>query len=255
MRLLEGRVAIVTGAARGIGYAIAEKFAKHGAKVALVDILGDIVKDSAEKIRQLGGEAVAYQADVSSRERMKEVISDVLKKFGKVDILVNNAGIHRGFRPFWEETEELWKELFKVNVLGVLIPSQLVVPHMIERKYGKIINMSSKAAIEAEPNHAAYSASKAAILTLTRVMAVELAPYNIKVNAICPGAVETHMLLTETTEEQRKRMKERALLKRLAKPEDVAGAALFLASDESDYVTGQAIGVDGGMSIIAADYY
>ena len=99
MRLLEGRVAIVTGAARGIGYAIAEKFAKHGAKVALVDILGDIVKDSAEKIRQLGGEAVAYQADVSSRERMKEVISDVLKKFGKVDILVNNAGIHRGFRP------------------------------------------------------------------------------------------------------------------------------------------------------------
>lgn len=251
---LKDKVAIVTGGASGIGFAIAAKFASEGAKVVIIDIAGDKAEEAAERIRKSGGEAIAFQGDVSSRGRVEEIISEVLRRYGKIDILVNNVGIYRG-KPFWEEPLEFWELLFKVNVLGIVIPSQVVVKHMMERRSGVIINISSKAAVVGEPGHAAYSASKGAVLSLTRAMAVELAPYNIRVNAICPGPTETPLLFAVTDENERKRMASRCILGRLAKPEDIAGAALYLASDEASYVTGQALIVDGGMTITAVERF
>jgi len=251
---LKDRIAIVTGGASGMGFAIASKFASEGAKVVIIDIAGDKAEEAAQKIRSEGREVIAFQGDVTSRERIQEIVSNVLEKYGKIDILVNNVGIYRG-KPFWEEPLDIWELLFKVNVLGIVIPSQIIVPHMIERKNGVIINISSKAAIVGEPGHAAYTASKGAVLSLTRAMAVELAPYNIRVNAICPGPTETPLLFAVTDEKERKRMASRCILGRLAKPEDIAGAALYLASDEASYVTGQALIVDGGMSITAVERF
>lgn len=251
---LKDKVAIVTGGASGIGFAIAAKFASEGTKVVIIDIVRDKAEEAAKKIRESGGEVIAFQGDVTSRERIKEIVSEVIKKYGKIDILVNNVGIYRG-KSFWEEPLEFWELLFKVNVLGVVIPSQVVVPHMMERRNGVIINISSKAAIVGEPGHAAYTASKGAVLSLTRAMAVELAPYNIRVNAICPGPTETPLLFAVTDENERRRMASRCILGRLAKPEDIAGAALYLASDEASYVTGQALIVDGGMTITAVERF
>jgi NAD(P)-dependent dehydrogenase (short-subunit alcohol dehydrogenase family) len=251
---LKDMVAIVTGGASGIGFAISSKFASEGAKVAIIDVAGDKVEEAAKKIRESGGEVIGFQGDVTSRERVQEIVSELLKKYGKIDILVNNVGIYRG-KPFWEEPLEFWEILFKINVLGMVIPSQVIVPHMIERKGGVIINISSKAAIVGEPGHAAYSASKGAVLVLTRAMAVELAPYNIRVNAICPGPTETPLLYAVTDEGERRRMASRCILGRLAKPEDIAGAAIYLASDEASYVTGQALIVDGGMTITAVERF
>lgn len=246
--LLKDRVAIITGAGRGIGFGIASLFAEHGAKVVIIDISEELAKKAAEEIKSKGGAAFPYQADVTDKARVKEIVDDVVRKLDRIDILVNNVGIHRG-AAFWEEPLEYYDIQFKVNVLGIVIPSQLVVPHMMKRRKGKIINISSKAALVGEPGHAAYSASKGAVLALTRAMAIELAPYNINVNAICPGPCETDMLFALTTEKDREEMSKRTPLKRLAKPLDVAGAALFLASDASDYITGQYIAVDGGQTI------
>ncbi|MBS7654057.1 MAG: SDR family oxidoreductase [Candidatus Bathyarchaeia archaeon] len=249
---LKGKVAIVTGGTRGIGFAVASRFAREGAKVVIIGLHEEGVREAERKIRDQGGEVLGFQGDVSSRERMAEIISQVLERFGTIDILVNNAGIHAG-RSFWEEPLEFYERMFRVNVLGTVIPSQLVVPHMIEKRGGKIINISSKAAIVGEPGHAAYSSSKGAILSLTRAMAIELAQYNINVNAICPGPTETAMVLEPMTEEHLKQLEElkkEIPLRRLGKPEDIAGAALYLASDDSDWCTGQAVVVDGGMSIL-----
>lgn len=250
MSKLEGQVAIVTGGARGIGFAIASRFAQEGAKVIIIDINADLLKEAERKIKEEGGEVLTFQGDVTSRKRVSEIVDEVLKRFGKIDILVNNVGIHEG-RLFWEETEEMWERQFRVNVLGIVIPSQVVVPHMMKRKKGKIIMMSSKAAIVGEPNHAAYSASKGAVLSLTRAMAIELAPYNINVNAICPGPTYTDMLLTAIPDpKDREELRKFIPLGRFGDPKDIAGAALYLASSDSDWCTGQAISVDGGLSIL-----
>jgi len=246
---LKDKVAIVTGSVRGIGFAIASRFAAEGAKVVIIDILEEGVKEAVKKIKDQGGEAFGFQGDVTSKERIEEIVSQVLKELGTIDVLVNNAGIYVG-KAFWEEPMEFYERNFKVNVLGTVIPSQAVVPHMIKRRRGKIINISSKAAIVGEPGHAAYSASKGAVLSLTRAMAMELAPYHINVNAICPGPTETAILFSSMTKDQLEELKKYIPLGRYGKPEDIAAAALYLASDDSAWCTGQAISVDGGMSIL-----
>mgnify|MGYP001626186027 CR=1 FL=1 len=253
---LKDKVAIVTGGARGIGFAIASRFAKEGAKVAILDVDKAKAEEAVRKIKEEVKEAdvIAIQADVSDVESVKKGVENVVNKFGKIDILVNNAAIYLG-KPFHEEPLEYWEKQFRINVLGTVIPSQLVVPHMIKNGKGSIINISSKAAITGEPGHAAYSALKGAILSLTLAMAVDLAPYNIRVNAICPGPTETDLLYAATTEEERKRMAQRSPLRRLAKPEDIAAAALYFASDDSAYVTGQRLAVDGGMTIVAVERF
>lgn len=246
---LKDKVAIVTGASRGIGFAIASRFAAEGAKVVIIARAREGVKEAVKKIKDQGGEAFGFQGDVTSKERTEEIVSQVLKEFGNIDVLVNNAGIYVG-KAFWDEPLEFYERQFKVNVLGTVIPSQAVVPHMIKRRRGKIINISSKAAICGEPGHAAYSASKGAVLSLTRGMAIELAPYHINVNAICPGPTETAILFSSMTKDQLEELKKYIPLGRYGKPEDIAAAALYLASDDSDWCTGQAISVDGGMSIL-----
>ncbi|MEM0506826.1 MAG: SDR family oxidoreductase [Thermosphaera sp.] len=253
MRLKE-KVAVITGGGRGIGFAISARFASEGAKVSILDLDYDRAVKAAEKIKNetKNAETIALQADVSNIDSVRKAIAEVIEKFGAINILVNNAAIHLG-KPFHEEPLEYWERQFKVNVLGTVIPSQLVVPHMAKAGGGSIINISSKAAITGEPGHASYSALKGAILSLTLAMAVDLAPFNIRVNAICPGPTETDLLYSATTEEERNRMAARAPLKRLARPEDIAAIALYLASDDSAYVTGQRFVVDGGMTIVAVE--
>lgn len=245
----KNKVAIVTGSSRGMGKATALALAREGAKLVVVDIGPAGGEDVVREIETLGGEAIFVRADVSKRADVERMVQAALDRFGKIDILVNNAGIHDG-ASFTEESEEMWQRLFWVNVMGTVLPSQVVVPEMMKRKKGKIVNISSKAAVVGEPSHAAYSASKGAILALTRCIAIELAPYNITVNAICPGPTYTDMLLGATDAAQREELTAIAPLGRLGQPEDIAGAVLYLASEESDWCTGQALSVDGGMSIL-----
>jgi len=244
------KVAIVTGSSRGMGKATALALAREGAKVVIVATDPTKGEDVVRGIEKLRGEAIFVRADVSKRADVERMVQATLGRFGKIDTLVNNAGIHDG-APFTEESEEMWQRLFRVNVMGTVLPSQAVVPEMMRRKKkGKIVHVSSKAAVVGEPYHAAYSASKGAILALTRAMAIELAPYNITVNAVCPGPTYTDMLLEATDATQREELTASAPLGRLGQPEDIAGAVLYLASEESDWCTGQAISVDGGMSIL-----
>lgn len=246
---LKNKVSIVTGAARGIGFAIASRFAVEGSKVVVIDLYEDAVKEAVNKINEQGGEAFGFQGDVTSKGKIDEIVSQILRELETIDVLVNNAGIYVG-KAFWEEPLDFYERAFKVNVIGTVIPSQAVVPHMMERRKGKIVNISSKAAICGEPGHAAYSASKGAVLSLTRAMAIELAPYRINVNAICPGPTETAILFSSMTCEQLDELRKFIPLGRYGKPEDIAGAALYLASDDSDWCTGHALSVDGGMSIL-----
>ena len=242
-------VAMVTGSSRGIGEAIALALAREGASVVIVDMDPTGGEQVVRDIEKLEAEAIFVRGDVSNRTDVERMVRATLDGFDKIDILVNNAGIHDA-GPFVEESEELWQRMFAVNVMGTVLPSQAVVPEMMRKNRGKIVHISSKAAVVGEPYHAAYSASKGAILALTRAMAIELAPYNITVNAICPGPIYTDMLLGATDADQREELLADAPLGRLGQPEDIAGAVLYLASDESDWCTGQVISVDGGMSIL-----
>jgi NAD(P)-dependent dehydrogenase (short-subunit alcohol dehydrogenase family) len=165
-------------------------------------------------------------------------------------VLVNNAGAHDG-APFWEEPEELWERMYRVNVLGTAWSSQAVVRHMKDHGGGTIVHVASKAGVVGEPGHAAYSASKGAVIAMTRGMAVELAPYSIRVNAVCPGPVMTDMLLEAVpTQEGRQVLAADTPLGRVGQPEDIAEAVLYLASADSDWCTGQALSLDGGLSVL-----
>jgi len=243
------RVAIVTGSARGLGRATAVALGAEGSRVVIVDTSSTQGEEVVREIEKLGAEAIFVRADVSKRADVDRAVEATLNRFNALDILVNNAGIHDA-APFVEESEELWRRMFAVNVMGTVLPSQAVVPEMMRRKSGRIVNISSKAAVVGEPYHAAYSASKGAILALTRAMAIELAPHKITVNAVCPGPTYTNMLLGATDEAQREELTAIAPLGRLGKPEDIASAVLYLASEESGWCTGQALSVDGGMSIL-----
>ena len=243
------RVAIVTGSARGLGRATAVALGAEGSRVVIVDTSSTQGEEVVREIEKLGAEAIFVRADVSKRADVDRAVEATLNRFNALDILVNNAGIHDA-APFVEESEELWQRMFVVNVMGTVLPSQAVVPEMMRRKSGRIVNISSKAAVVGEPYHAAYSASKGAILALTRAMAIELAPHKITVNAVCPGPTYTNMLLGATDEAQREELTAIAPLGRLGKPEDIASAVLYLASEESGWCTGQALSVDGGMSIL-----
>jgi len=248
--LLKDSVAIVTGSGRGLGRAITLRFAKEGAKLAIVDLDKERGSTVLEEVKGLGGTGTLIAADVSSSRQVSEMVEKVIGELGRIDILVNNAGIHDG-KPFWKEPEELWQRMYKVNVIGTVLPSQAVVPHMIKRRKGKIVNVSSKAAVVGEPGHAAYSASKGAVLALTRAMAIELASYHITVNAVCPGPMYTDMLLAAMPKESdREALAAVTPLGRLGQPEDLVGIILYLSSEESNWCTGQAISVDGGLSIL-----
>ncbi len=244
------QVVIVTGGSRGIGLAIAEAFVREGARVIICARNEDRGQAAARVLRDQGGKIDFVRADVAQRDQAEQMVRDVLERHGRIHVLVNNAGVHES-APFWEEPEGLWERMYRINVLGTVFPSQTVVRHMKDYHAGAIVHIASKAGVVGEPGHAAYSAAKGAVIALTRAMAVELAAYSIRVNAVCPGPVMTDMLLEAVPEpEGRAQLAADAPLRRVGQPVDIAGAVLYLASSESDWCTGQMLSIDGGMSVL-----
>lgn len=242
---LKDRVTVITGAARGIGKAIAFTFAREGAKVALVDVERPRLEASREEIERNGGEAIALACDITKSSEVQRVIEEAKKIFGRIDILVNNAGIIR--RGTIETvTEEDWDRVIEVNLKGTFNCCKAVVETMKTQGYGKIVNVSSIAGKLGDITSApGYGPSKAGIDALTKTLARQLAPYGINVNAVSPHAIETEMS-AQWSEEKRKEVIASIPLGRLGKPEDVAEAVLFLASDEASFITGEILDVNGG---------
>jgi 3-oxoacyl-[acyl-carrier protein] reductase len=246
MKLLEGKVAIITGASRGIGKGIAEKFIAEGAKVVFT------YASSEEKARALeaeltaqGGVAKGYKSDASDFNAANTLIEEVVKEFGTVDILVNNAGITRD-NLLMRMTEEQWDEIMTVNLKSVFNLTKAVIKPMLKAKSGSIINMSSVVGVKGNAGQANYAASKAGIIGFTKSVAAELGSRNIRCNAIAPGFIETEMT-GALNEEVVKQWREAIPLKRGGSTEDIANATLFLASNMSSYITGQTLHVCGGM--------
>lgn len=244
---LEGKVAIVTGASRGIGKSIALAFAEAGADVVICSrTLADLEK-VAEEITALGRRALAVSANVAIKADIDKLMEKAVQEFGTIDILVNNAGMNI-MVPLLELREDGWDKVLNTNLKGCYLCSQAVAKVMVERKKGNIINMTSVAGRFPAHQLGAYSIAKAGVVMLTRVLAVELAPHNIRVNAIGPGLVRTELGAPLLDVPEISKLLEVGIpMKRIAEPEEIVGAALFLASDASSYVTGQTIYVDGGI--------
>jgi meso-butanediol dehydrogenase/(S,S)-butanediol dehydrogenase/diacetyl reductase len=248
---LEGKVAVITGAASGIGRATAILFAREGAKLALAtDKNIDGLKETLKLVEQERGEAIIKKTSVAVEEEVKELIDLALKTYSKIDILCNIAGVTGQISTLEEQSGDDWRKVYEVNVLGAVFGTKHVVKHMQERKSGAIVNMSSVAGIRSGAGANSYSASKAAIINFTQTAACDLGGYNVRVNAVCPGLIETGMT-KPVFDYARKAGKEEKLgsrceLRRYGLPEEVAYAILFLASDEASYITGQALPVDGG---------
>ncbi|MEM2104146.1 MAG: glucose 1-dehydrogenase [Candidatus Bathyarchaeia archaeon] len=252
MAKLKGKVAIITGAGSGIGRATAVLFAKEGAKVAVVDCNKDSGEETVKIIRQSGGEAVFIYADVSKASDVQKMVETVVGKYGAIDILFNNAGINLAL-PITELPEETWDEIINTNLKGVFLCSKNVIPIMKRQGSGIIINMGSSSALVGVPYFGAYSASKGGILALTRTMALEVAPFKIRVNCICPGMVETPLSKRtwekmRISEEKRGERAKSIPWGRVGEPEEIARAVLFLASEDSSYMTGSNLTVDGGFT-------
>jgi 2-hydroxycyclohexanecarboxyl-CoA dehydrogenase len=244
------QVVILTGGSRGIGRAIAERLADEGAHVVIADLNEEGGMATCRAISERGGRAEFVRTNVTSRAEVEHMVEYVLNRVDRIHVLANNAGVH-DMQPFCEEPEELWERMYRVNVLGVVLPSQAVVRHMRDVGGGVIVHTASKAGVVGEPGHAAYSASKGAVIALTRAMAIELAPDNIRVNAVCPGPTHTEMLTGIFPDEADIRtLGESAPLGRVGRPEDIAAAVAYLASSDTDWCTGQAISIDGGMSVL-----
>lgn len=246
----EGKTVIITGAGRGIGRAHAFGFAREGANVVIAELEVGNADLVAAEIKKMQREALVVKTDVSKRKDVEKLVKITIDRFSKIDILVNNAGVWFAGSTL-ESSEEIWDRLFEVNVKGTFLCTQAVAREMVKQRKGKIVMVSSIAAIVGQPNLAAYSASKGAVLSLTRVAARELAPYNINVNAILPGTTETKMAEEALRDPIiRKALAESIPLGRLGKPDDQVGAVLYLASEEADWCTGQTLTVDGGYSMI-----
>ena len=246
---LKNKVVIVTGARQGMGRTHSLVLAKAGAKVVVSDISLEDCQKVVEEIKKEGGEALAIKCDISQKKEVEEMVNKAVKQFGKVDILVNNAGIVE-FKPFLEITEEEWERTLNVNLKGYFLCSQIAAKEMIKQKSGVIINIASVAMGQVGigfPNITHYCASKGGVVAMTEALALELASHNIRVNTISPGMIDTPMI--ESTKQDPKTMEATLAqipLRRAGKPEEVSNLVLFLASDESSYMTGSTVVVDGG---------
>jgi len=257
---LRDKVAIVTGARRGNGRAMALAIAEAGGKVVVNDLDLPEVEKVAREIKEKGGEAFPFPADVSIKEKVQDMVDTAWKKFGRLDILVNNAAILR-VAPFLEAREEDWDLTLAVNLKGTFLCAQAAARKMIRQSRGKIINVASNAGKVPRTNNAAYCASKAGVILLTRVLALELAQYGITANALCPGATETEMLVKVQAKDDPlmlqgiirgnlEKFRAGIPLGRLAKPEEQAAMVVYLASEMANHITGQTFIVDGGQTMV-----
>ena len=245
---LESRIALVTGASRGIGEVIAISLAKAGAKVAVNYHTGaEPASRVVEAIAASGGEAIAVGGDVSQEDQVDSIVKGVVRSWGRLDILVNNAGITRDKLLLRMSADE-WDEVISVNLRGVYLSTKSVLPHMIRQRHGRIVNMSSVVGLTGNPGQANYAASKAGIIGFTKSMAREVASRNITVNAVAPGYITTTMV-QKLPEDVRKGILARIPMSRFGTPEDVAQVVTFLCTDGAGYVTGQVIGIDGGLAV------
>lgn len=248
---VKDRAAIVTGSGRGIGAAIAMRLAEEGAKVTVTDINQTACEETAAAIRAAGGEAIAVPCDITNRQSVEEMVQKTVDTFGRLDILVNNAGVIRD-NLVHKMTDDDWDTVMNVHLKGSFYAAQSAQRHMVSQRYGKIVNLSSTSAW-GNRGQLNYATAKAGLQGFTRTLAIELGKYNINVNAVAPGFIETEM--TKATaermgidfEELKKGAAERSLLGRTGKPADIANAVLFLVSDESSFITGQVLYVRGGI--------
>jgi len=242
---LKGRVALITGAAQGIGKSIALLLAQNGADIVVSDINLERAEETAKEIESIGSQAMAIKVDVANLKNVEQMVEAILEKFGKIDILVNNAGITRD-KLILRMTEEDWDAVLNVNLKGTFNCTKVVVRHMAKQRSGKIVSIASVVGEMGNAGQANYSASKAGVIGLTKTIAREFAQRRINVNAIAPGYIETPMteILPEKVKEE---LKSLIPMERLGKPEDVAEAVLFLVSEESNYITGQVLNVNGGI--------
>jgi len=242
---LKDKVALVTGGARGIGQAIALTFAREGADIVVADVNLEIAQKTGLEIEALGRKALALEMDVTNYEKVEEGINKILDKMGKVDILVNNAGITKD-NLLLRMSQADWDAVINVNLKGTFNCIKAVTRPMIKQRSGRIISIASIIGLMGNPGQANYAASKAGIIALTKTVAKELASRNINANAVAPGFIQTEMT-AKLPEDIKKKMLEAIPLAKLGTPQDVANTCLFLASEESSYITGQVITIDGGM--------
>lgn len=256
---LRDKVAIVTGAASGFGRAIAQALADEGANVAIADIDEPKAREATAEIQASGARAEAYRFDVSNGDEVTAMVETVLGRFERIDVLANNAGIVGPQGPWAELSEEGFDRVVAVNLKGAFLCAKAVIPHMIERRSGKIVNSASCAAKSGEENNGLYSATKAAISNMTQSMAKELGGYNINVNAVCPSAMDTELMETVYRErsqyvgldpdELREEIRSSSILPRALTVQDAAKLVVFLASDAASMMTGQAVNVTGGIEM------
>lgn len=242
---LKDKVAIITGGAQGIGRAIAEKFADEGAKIIIVDVMEETAKKTADEISKKNVETLSLKVDVSSSQETEQMVKKTVEKFGKIDIMINNAGITRD-NLLIRMSDDEWDKVISINLKGVFNCSKAAAKIMMKQRAGKIVNIASVVGLMGNAGQANYSASKGGVIALTKTMARELASRNINVNAVAPGFIKTAMT-EKLSDEQKKKLTDLIPLARLGEAQDVANIVAFLCTDESSYITGEVISVNGGM--------
>ncbi len=250
---LRGKTALVTGGGRGIGRAIALGLAEEGAEVAVVDILGHNAESVRREIEAFGAKGLALEADLTRRAEVTRAVEDTVAQWGQIDVLVNNAGWDR-LEPFLESEEETWDRIIAINFKAVLYVCKAVLPRMVERGGGKVVNIASDAGRVGSMGEAVYAGTKGAIIAFSKTLAREMARHRITVNVVCPGLTETPLLQgirqqSPKTERVIEAVTRAIPLGRVGQPEDVAGAVVYLASPAADYVTGQTLSVSGGLTM------
>jgi 2-hydroxycyclohexanecarboxyl-CoA dehydrogenase len=248
---MRGKVALVTGGARGIGEAIARRLSQEGCKVAVCDILSDEGNQVIDSIKKAGGEGRYFQADITKRNEVEKLVKSVEELYGGIDILVNNAGVFF-YGPFIDMDEKTWEKMIAADLVGLLRVTQVVLKGMIAKRSGNIVNISSDAARIGNGYGVVYSACKGGVIALTKSLARELVRYGIRVNCVCPGPTETPGTVAKRKEDpgHTETMERLIPMRRRARPEEIAAAVLFLASEESSFMTGQTLSVSGGITMI-----